>query len=420
MKKILQSATRVPSLLLFVFSLVIFTFHTNAGTVPIITADPQNSTTKLNDTAVFSVTATGDSLKYKWQTVDSVGALKAITGADSSTYKRRARLADNGLKFCCVVSNPAGSDTSAIATLTVPPPPTIVKQPVNDSSKVGETITFTVSATSTNPPMTFQWQQNRGSMQWVNVEAATDTFLSLTSVVDTMHRMSFRCAVTDQNGTMNSSPAQIILLAETAPVIVTEPLDKVATEGDSNVTFSPVIATGQFKQFKWLKDSAGTITNSSATDSIYKFGGGMSKVKMTDHGKKFCCIVYNNAGSDTSRWALLTVTTSGIINQFITTKPQQFSVTPNVVRSSTNLLFAFNTTGTTPVTLSIYNQLGQVIFSESWIAKGQGNNLIANQFMWNLKSSAGTQVSSGSYVAVLSIKNSSNQRIEKTKFKIIQ
>jgi len=85
---------------------------------PAITTGPTSSSVTSGATAALSVVATGDSLTYQWQ-IDGVN----IAGATAATYTTPAlTVADSGKPYTVVVSNSAGSVTSAAAVLTVNPP----------------------------------------------------------------------------------------------------------------------------------------------------------------------------------------------------------------------------------------------------------------------------------------------------------
>jgi Immunoglobulin domain len=87
-----------------------------SGTVPTITAQPQNQSVPEGSMATFSVTATGSTpLNYQWMKNGM-----AISGANSASYTMPATaLSDNNTTFAVVVSNNSGSVTSNTATLTV-------------------------------------------------------------------------------------------------------------------------------------------------------------------------------------------------------------------------------------------------------------------------------------------------------------
>src|SRR5579862_3040615 len=92
---------------------------TNAAVAPSITVQPANKTVTEGETATFSVTATGTSLSYQWQS--KVGSsVHTISGATSASYTTPATtISENGTQYAVVVSNSLGNVTSNYATLTV-------------------------------------------------------------------------------------------------------------------------------------------------------------------------------------------------------------------------------------------------------------------------------------------------------------
>src|SRR6266478_673153 len=92
-----------------------FTGNT-AAVAPTITAQPVSQTVTAGQTASFTVVATGTApLNYQWQKggVNIAGATAAIYTTPATTTS------DNGATFAVVVSNTAGTVTSAAAALTV-------------------------------------------------------------------------------------------------------------------------------------------------------------------------------------------------------------------------------------------------------------------------------------------------------------
>ena len=87
---------------------------------PVITAQPNDQLFVVDGSGVqFSVTAEGVSLTFQWQkdSVDITDAPGVVTGSDTNTLTiESAGQADEG-EYSVVVSNGAGSDTSASASL---------------------------------------------------------------------------------------------------------------------------------------------------------------------------------------------------------------------------------------------------------------------------------------------------------------
>jgi len=149
------------------------TLTVNAATVaPTITTQPLNQSVTAGQTATFSVVVSGTApLSYQWRKKTA-----NINGATASSYTTPATTsADNSAKFDVVVSNSAGSITSAQATLTVnsaPVAPTITTQPANQTVTAGQTATFSVIASGT-APLTYQWQKNAANITGATASSYT-------------------------------------------------------------------------------------------------------------------------------------------------------------------------------------------------------------------------------------------------------
>ena len=114
---------------------------------PAITAQPLSRTNIPGTSASFSSTASGTTpLSYQWNFNDA-----AIAGAtQSSLTLTNVQIGDGG-NYAVVVTNGAGSVTSAVAVLTVLGPAAITAGPVSRTNVVGTTATFNVSGSGTAP-----------------------------------------------------------------------------------------------------------------------------------------------------------------------------------------------------------------------------------------------------------------------------
>jgi hypothetical protein len=136
---------------------------TAAATAPTITQQPVSVTVTAGQSAAFSAIATGTApLTYQWF-VNGTAA-----GTNSSTFSiAQASTGQTGAQIQVKVSNATGSATSNTVTLTVnpaaPTAPTITQQPTNATVTVGQSATFTVTATGT-APLTYQWFMNGGAV----------------------------------------------------------------------------------------------------------------------------------------------------------------------------------------------------------------------------------------------------------------
>jgi outer membrane protein assembly factor BamB len=124
---------------------------------PAITAQPGDQRVVVGAAASFSVTATGTApLAYQWQKGQT-----PISGATAASYTTPpTTLTDDGTTFQVVVSNSAGSVTSAGAKLTVAPGTTLsrgidVTTYKNDSNRSGQNLAESTLTLANVAPATF-------------------------------------------------------------------------------------------------------------------------------------------------------------------------------------------------------------------------------------------------------------------------
>ena len=120
-------------------------------TATTITTQPQSVSVTEGQSATFSVTATGDNLRYQWQ-LYSGNSWSDITGATNASYTiDRTTTAMSGNQYRCIVTGDGGETTSSAATLTVRPydPPYTGKYSYEIVSDVGEKGTIDVDRYAT-------------------------------------------------------------------------------------------------------------------------------------------------------------------------------------------------------------------------------------------------------------------------------
>ena len=181
------------------------TIATNCGstaTPPIITQEPLSQTVVQGGNVTLGVVASGTQpLSYQWQ-FDGTNLSAATT---SSYTKHNVQPSDAG-GYAVVVSNVAGSVTSAVAVLTVTVPPSIITPPQSQTVVAGGGVTFTVVASGTQP-LSYQWQFDGTNLAGASASSYSKSNLQLSDAG------SYTVVVTNLAGSIISPPASLAVLA---------------------------------------------------------------------------------------------------------------------------------------------------------------------------------------------------------------
>ena len=258
---------------------------------PTIVQQPVSQTVNIGDSVRFQVVATGESIQYQWQANGT-----DIPGATQSALALSGVMLSAAGNYQVRLTNPGGSITSAVATLTVQEAPpagdslSIVNHPQAQSVAPGDSVTFSVVAESANP-ISYQWQ-----LGTFNIPGARAASFSIDQVQQ-VDEGNYRVIVSDGTTTLTSNAAS--LTVSTAPVITQHPQSQTITEGD-RVEFS-VSAQGQTPlSYQWQFNGSnipGARGQQFSFNSVQKADEGNYQVVVTDAG-----------GSTTSEAAILSVT----------------------------------------------------------------------------------------------------------------
>jgi hypothetical protein len=175
-----------------------------APVAPTVLEQPTNVVTPPSGFAFFRVVATGTRpLKYQWK--------RGGVPIAGQTYDYLFLLGDELVagNYSVTITNPAGSVTSAVATLTLavvtPVAPTIVVQPVNASAPIGGTATFLAFATA-EPAPSYQWQRNG-----VAIAGATSASYTTPAVTQADIGATYSVVVRNTLGSITSNAATLTL-----------------------------------------------------------------------------------------------------------------------------------------------------------------------------------------------------------------
>jgi hypothetical protein len=298
-------------------------------------------------------------LAYQWRR----GGIN-IGGATSATYTAPpATAADNGAQFSVVVSNSAGTITSAIAILTVNAAPVITNQPSPSTVNIGQTATFNVFATGA-APLAYQWRRNG-----VNIVGATSPSYTTPAATAADNGALYSVVVSNPQGTVTSTNALLTVLI--SPVITTQPANQTVNLGQT-ATFSVAVTGTAPLAYVWRKNGVNIIGANSAAYTT-------PATVAADNGARFSVAVSNPAGGVTSVDAILTVVVT-------TTNSRKLAVSGELVDAAGNPL-GFPSPVTVDAIVRLYNDsvAGTALYTEDFrAAAGKGVRVTNGLFVARL------------------------------------
>jgi Immunoglobulin domain len=261
------------------------------STTPAISANPASVSVYATQTATFSVSATGTgTLSYQWYTGAPPNGT-AISGATSSTYTTGALTdADNGTEYYATVTDTNCTNTtltSTAATLSVTDtdtalPPTIIIQPVAQTTTVDGTATFSVTATGGGPSpheLTYQWywvpySSSMASTAGTAISGATSSTYTVPSsdTAQSNDGDNYYVIVSNGYGSALSNRALLTVGAGISMNITGQPTTEyiaVDTVASFNVTAT---CAGCIPTYQWYWYAPGVTTATALTDGAVSSG----------------------------------------------------------------------------------------------------------------------------------------------------
>ena len=187
---------------------------------PVITSQPQNQSVLSGQTALFTVSATGETLSYQWKRNGS-NLLNdgTYSGVGTPTLTVSNVGPSHAGNLTVEISNTLGTTLSSNAVLAIAIPPAITSQPSSQNVIVGRTALFSVAASGT-APLSYHWRKNGGSISdGGNISGAATAMLQI-SGVSQADEANYSVVVSNAWGTAQSSNA---VLAAVQPVCTSPP-----------------------------------------------------------------------------------------------------------------------------------------------------------------------------------------------------
>ncbi|MBC8041171.1 MAG: YHYH protein [Opitutaceae bacterium] len=185
-------------------------YYPAGGVAPTITTEPSGQTVTAGAKVTFTVAATGTAtLTYQWFKND-----EPISGATTASYVITKSVSNDAGTYSVVVTNGVGTDTSADAMLVVNEPvlaPVITTPPVAQTVTLGQPVTFTVAATSTETD-SYLWRKAGVALSGKTEASYT---IDSTAFADAG---SYSVSITNSGGTTTSSSVSLTI-AVPAPVL---------------------------------------------------------------------------------------------------------------------------------------------------------------------------------------------------------
>lgn len=219
--------------------------------------------------AAFAVVATGTNIQYQWQQSPTGcgGTFTDIAGANAATYNIAAVTTTlNNYAYRVIVKNSCPSaDTSTCAVLKVNNEISIATQPVSFAACVGQSATFSVTASGTG--LTYQWQQSTdGGTTYTNLSNATTASISLPNITAAQNANRYRVLISGACS-VTATASNSALLTVYSPATITQQPISVSKCVGNNVTFTAT-ASGTGISYQWQVSTNGGTSFTNITGAI--------------------------------------------------------------------------------------------------------------------------------------------------------
>jgi hypothetical protein len=280
-----------------------------------ISASPASISRCTNESASFSVAASGTNLSYQWVfNGTNLADGPIISGSQTSNLVISSVTSAHEGNYSCIVTGAYNVANSSNAFLTVNNPPAIVTPPVSQTLCIGDWLILEVTATGDG--LSYVWEKNGVAVGSDIYTTGINTPLLVITNVTSAYAGVYRCRVFNSCQTRWSSDASITV--NPAATLVTNPVGNTKCEGQTT-TFS-VSASGVDIQYQWYKGGI-LLNNSTRITGVQTNTLTITGIVKGDQDS-YSCTIRDNCNSINSATSILTVRE----NVAITSQPQSLTI----------------------------------------------------------------------------------------------
>ncbi len=260
-----------------------------------IITQPSNTSTCLNGSANFGVSATGTSLQFQWKKAGAIlNNAGNIQGATSSSLSiSNVTNADTGVYYC-VINNVCKTDSTVSVRLTINSGLQILQAPVATTACQNQSSYLFVR--TTDPAANYTWRKNGLTVSNSNNDTL---YFNNTQFADSG---LYRVVVNSVCGI--DSTANVFLTVNRSTTIITHPVALTTLCSGTSLSLS-VSAGGTNLTYQWKKNG---IDLNNQTGSVLS----LNNPSVNDSGN-YTCVVTGSCGTLTSNLARVNVNQSNII-----------------------------------------------------------------------------------------------------------